>query len=129
MLIVGTVWIVQFRGTATLRTAEGPIFGTYYHIKYEASEPLDSVILAELKKVDTSLSVFNQLSTLSAINAGKSERTDAMLYEVLTKARHISSHARVPSMSRLCPWSMPGDLASKKVSFPPMPKSIRYGSS
>lgn len=50
MLIVGTVWIVQFRGTATLRTAEGPIFGTYYHIKYEASEPLDSVILAELKR-------------------------------------------------------------------------------
>ena len=31
LLIIATVWIVQFRGTATLRTAEGPIFGTTYH--------------------------------------------------------------------------------------------------
>lgn len=90
LLIIGTVWIVRFRGTATLRTAEGPIFGTYYHIKYEASESLDSAILSELKKVDASLSVFNQLSTLSSVNAGKTERTDAMLYDVLKKAQHIS---------------------------------------
>lgn len=90
LLIIGTVWILRFRGTATLRTAEGPIFGTYYHIKYEASQALDSVILAELKRVDSSLSVFNQLSTISAINAGTSSRADAMLYEVLTKAQKVS---------------------------------------
>lgn len=90
LLIIDTVWILRFRGTATLRTAEGPIFGTYYHIKYEASQALDSVILAELKRVDSSLSVFNQLSTISAINAGTSSRADAMLYEVLTKAQKVS---------------------------------------
>ena len=33
-LIFATIWIVRFRGTTTLRTAEGAIFGTTYHIKY-----------------------------------------------------------------------------------------------
>lgn len=89
-LIVGTIWIVRYRGTTTLRTAEGPIFGTTYHIKYEAAEPLDSAILSELRRVDASLSVFNPLSTISLINAGKSRRADAMLYEVMTKARAVS---------------------------------------
>ena len=90
VLIFATIWILRFRGTATLRTAEGPIFGTTYHIKYEASESLDSVILSELKKVDASLSVFNPLSTISQINAGKSNHTDRMLYEVLQKANKVS---------------------------------------
>lgn len=91
LLIGASVWIVRFRGTATLRTAEGPIFGTYYHVKYEASEPLDSAILAELQRVDRSLSVFNPLSTISQINAGKSNRTDAMLYEVLERAARVNA--------------------------------------
>lgn len=89
-LVCSTIWILQFRGTQSLRTAEGAIFGTTYHIKYEASEPLDSVILAELNKVDASLSVFNQQSTISKINAGQTLRTDAMLFEVLTKAKAVS---------------------------------------
>ena len=89
-LICSTIWILQFRGTQSLRTAEGAIFGTTYHIKYEASEPLDSVILAELNKVDASLSVFNQQSTISKINAGQTLHTDAMLFEVLTKAKAVS---------------------------------------
>lgn len=89
-LIVATIWIVRGRGTATLRTAEGTIFGTTYHIKYESTEQLDSALLAELHRVDASMSVFNQQSTLSAINAGRSERTDEMLYEVLQKARAVS---------------------------------------
>lgn len=90
LLIFGTIWILRFRGTATLRTAEGPIFGTFYHIKYEAAQSLDSAILAELKRVDSSLSVFNQLSTISAVNAGTTSRTDAMLFDVLTKAQKVS---------------------------------------
>ena len=89
-LIAATVWIVCYRGTATLRTAQGPIFGTYYTVKYESAQPLDSAILSELRQVDASLSVFNQLSTLSKINTGASTRTDAMLYEVVDKAQAIS---------------------------------------
>ncbi len=89
-LIVGTIWILRYRGTSTLRVATGQIFGTTYHIKYEASEPLERDIALELQQVDNSLSTFNPQSTLARFNAGKTDRTDAMLYEVLTKAREIS---------------------------------------
>ena len=89
-LIFATIWILQFRGTSSLRTTEGAIFGTTYHIKYEANQSLDSVILSELNQVDASLSVFNQQSTISKINTGKTSRVDAMLYDVLTTAKNVS---------------------------------------
>ena len=90
-LIVSTIWILNGRGTATLRTTEGSIFGTTFHIKYEYTEPLDSDIVTELNRVDASLSVFNKESTISQINNGTIEKTDPMLFEVLTKARKISN--------------------------------------
>lgn len=90
LLIAGTVWIVRFRGTSQLRTAQGGIFGTTYHVKYESPQPLDAEILAELQRVDASLSVFNPQSVISQINDGRRERVDAMLYEVLQKARQVS---------------------------------------
>lgn len=90
LLIAGTVWIVRFRGTSQLRTAHGGIFGTTYHVKYESPQPLDAEILAELQRVDASLSVFNPQSVISQINDGRRERVDAMLYEVLQKARQVS---------------------------------------
>lgn len=90
LLVAGSIWILKFRGTSTLREAEGTIFGTYYHIKYEAPQALDDEISRALHEVDATMSVFNKQSTLSAINAGTSMRTDALLYEVLTKARKVS---------------------------------------
>ena len=91
LLLVGTtVWIVGFRGTLTLRETEGAIFGTSYHIKYECAADLGEDILQELQRVDASLSVFNRQSTLSRINAGTLSKADAMVYEVLEKARGVS---------------------------------------
>lgn len=90
VLIAATVWILRFRGTSALRTAEGAIFGTTYHIKYESAQPLDSAILAELQRVDASLSVFNPQSTISLLNSGKADKADAMLYEVLQKSFQVS---------------------------------------
>lgn len=89
-LIFATVWILRFRGAATLHEAQGSIFGTTYHIKYESAEKLDSAILEELQRVDRSLSVFNKQSTISRINSGESNRTDAMLYEIISKASEVS---------------------------------------
>ena len=62
-LIVATAFILLNRNgltKVTFRTAEGSIFGTTYHIKYEAAQPLDSLILGTLRRVDNSLSLFNQ---------------------------------------------------------------------
>lgn len=90
VLIVATIWILCFRGTATLRIAEGSIFGTVYHIKYESPKKLDTLILCELHQVDQSLSVFNENSTISLINKGKITKADGMLFEVIEKAQQIS---------------------------------------
>ena len=89
-LIAGTIWIVWGRGTNRLYTAEGLIFGTAYHIKYEHSANLDSQIVAKLNEVDRTLSVFNPHSTLSRINRGEAPAPAPMLQEVMAKALQIS---------------------------------------
>lgn len=91
-LIIATAWILCGRGTSTLRTAEGQIFGTTYHIKYESPVALDSAIKVELLRVDASMSVFNPHSTISKVNAGTSSKADFMLYDVLQKARQVSEN-------------------------------------
>ncbi len=118
ILIFATIWIIKYRGTATLRTVEGSIFGTTYHIKYEASEALDSALLAELKRVDASLSVFNAQSTISQINAGKSNRTDAMLYEVLQKAQKVSDATQGAFDVTVMPLVNAWGFGFKKGEFP-----------
>lgn len=118
LLVVGCIWILVFRGTARLHTTEGPIFGTYYHIKYESAEVLDSAILAELRRVDASLSVFNQLSTISRINAGQTERTDAMLYEVVEKARRVSEATQGAFDITVMPLVNAWGFGFKKGTFP-----------
>ena len=90
LLIAGTIWILHFRGTATLRTAEGTIFGTVYHIKYESAEALDDPIRQELEAVDQSLSVFNSQSTISRLNRGETDKTDLRLFRTLQKAMEVS---------------------------------------
>lgn len=90
VLVIATVWIVAFRGTASMRESEGPVFGTMYHIKYEASAPLDREIQSALAEVDASLSVFNKQSTISRINRGETDKADAMLVDVVTRAQRIS---------------------------------------
>ena len=92
-LIVATAFILlnrNSRSAAMFRTAEGSIFGTTYHIKYEAAQPLDSLILDTLRRVDNSLSLFNQQSTLCRINRGETMQADTMLAEVMRLALSIS---------------------------------------
>lgn len=117
-LIIATVWILLFRGAATLRTAEGTIFGTTYHVKYESTESLDSVILNELKRVDASMSVFNQLSTISQINSGKAQKADEMLYEVLQKARVVSENTQGAFDVTVMPLVNAWGFGFKKGEFP-----------
>lgn len=118
ILIFATIWIVRYRGTATLRTAQGCIFGTTYHIKYEATEPLDSALLTELKRVDASLSVFNDKSTISQINSGESNRTDPMLYEVLQKAQKVSEATNGAFDVTVMPLVNAWGFGFKKGTFP-----------
>ena len=92
-LIVGTVWILGRRQSSpgTFQVTSGKIFGTYYTVKYEHDQPLDSLILQELEKVDRSLSMFNAQSTISQINDNVTHRVDSSLAYVFALSQKISA--------------------------------------
>lgn len=89
-LIAATVSIIRRRADYTMQQCSGQIFGTTYTVKYIAAEDYGADILAELQRVDASLSLFNGQSTLSRINSGKQAEADAMLLEVLQLAEKVS---------------------------------------
>lgn len=73
---------------------EGTIFGTVYHITYQASEDLQKDIEDELQKFDEALSMFNPNSTLSRINkSGTGEidlRQEPWTHKVLKESIELS---------------------------------------
>jgi len=90
LLVVGTSYALMRRASYVYRTSEGPIFGTFYHVKYNFSSSLDEAILEELQRVDSSLSLFNPQSTLSRINRNETDAADEMLTAVFETARKVS---------------------------------------
>lgn len=68
----------------------GMVFGTVYHITYDADSDLNGVIETELQRIDMSLSLFNDQSTLARLNAGDTVPFDTLLYNVFSKGWEIS---------------------------------------
>ncbi len=68
---------------------EGKVFGTYYNIRYEAKADLQDSIQAALKAFDSSLSMFNPNSILSAINANRDTMTDAAFEAMWAEASKV----------------------------------------
>ena len=91
-LIVGTVLIIRENSSKTYQRDEGKIFGTFYHITYQSKENLHDEILAELQRVDQSLSMFNDSSTISRINRNEAVdlSADSLFVEVYAMARRIA---------------------------------------
>ena len=91
-LIVGTVLIIRENSRKTYQRDEGKIFGTFYHITYQSEENLHDEILAELQRVDQSLSMFNDSSTISRINRNEAVdlSADSLFVEVYAMARRIA---------------------------------------
>ena len=94
VLIVGTIFVAQrehgTQDNTPFQTEEGSIFGTVYHIKYQYKESLHDSILARLKDIDASLSMFNPASTVSCINRGESMKADSLITSVWNVSRSIS---------------------------------------
>lgn len=86
-LAAGTYFIL---GRSQFREAEGRIFGTTYHIKYASTHDLSKDIEETLLKVDASLSMFNDSSTLSRFNRGEAVGQDPMFEEVVTLGLKVS---------------------------------------
>jgi thiamine biosynthesis lipoprotein len=84
--------ILTTHKTKTLQyfTNQGNIFGTYYNIKYQASEDLHHVIQEHLQLVDRSLSMFNPHSTISKINRNEAVELDSLFIEVYATSQQVS---------------------------------------
>lgn len=71
---------------------EGKIFGTFYSISYQHpdSEDLGDEVLAELKRLDASLSIFNDSSTIAKINDNVEVDLDSLFLLMYRQAFSVS---------------------------------------
>lgn len=89
-LIIGTILILS-GNKPTYRTSEGAVFGTFYHITYNYNQDLQAEIESSLAQVDSSLSMFNPESTISAVNSSNSiQVNDSMFLYVVRLAQQVS---------------------------------------
>ncbi len=90
VLIIGTILIIREQQSMPYQENVGLVFGTEYHITYQCNDDLQPEIEAELKKVDNSLSTFNQQSVISKINRNEDIPVNEMFEQVFNKAQDIS---------------------------------------
>lgn len=76
--------------TKPYRTAEGMVWNTLYHITYSSNVPLDDSIQAVMKRVEMSLSAFNDSSVVSRVNRGETMMTDSLFRRVFLESKRIS---------------------------------------
>lgn len=92
-LIVGTIYIAfnnnEVSRTQTRKFTER-IFGTTMNVTYTSSEELQDTIMACLRGVDASLSMFNPKSTISKINRNETDTLDNHLQHIIPMAHGIS---------------------------------------
>ena len=70
---------------------EGRVFGTYYNIRYEATNDLEDSIQAAFNAFDNSLSLFNPHSILSAVNENRDTTTNALFETMWAEAEKVYS--------------------------------------
>ncbi len=68
---------------------EGRVFGTYYNIRYEATEDLEDSIQAAFEAFDNSLSLFNPHSILSAVNENRDTATNELFETMWKEAERV----------------------------------------
>ena len=77
-LAVGTVLILRKSNAGRWQEDSGPVFGTFYSVKYQSPERFDKEIREVLAGVDASFSIFNDSSTVSRLNHGDSTFSDTL---------------------------------------------------
>ena len=92
-LIIGTIIILSQSKPAKpeYRSAQGLVFGTRYNITYLYNADLKPEIEHTMALVDSALSMFNDESSISAVNRSESiQVTDTMFLKVYRRAMEIS---------------------------------------
>ena len=90
-LLLGTIFIIRHQRNTPYQHNTGYIFGTVYHITYQYDTDLNAEILAELNKVDASLSMFNKQSVITRVNNNQNIEVNDMFADVFTLAEKISN--------------------------------------
>lgn len=86
------------------RTFDGNTWGTTFHIVYKSDSNLDDSIRGVMNQVDSELSMFNPLSTVSRINAGLTDSVTPWFCDILDAARlpnYLSGGAYDPTVAPL----------------------------
>ena len=72
------------------RTYDGAVWGTTFHIVYESGRELEDSVMAQIRRVEMSLSAFESASTVSAINSGADGRVDNLFELVFDEACRVN---------------------------------------
>lgn len=91
LLIAGTVYALRRSSSTAFHDNTGTVFGTVYHIKYDYTHDLRTDIEAELRRVDSSLSMFNEASIISRVNRNDPVEVDTMFAQVFRLSQEISA--------------------------------------
>ena len=94
LLIIGTWYVAHERQQTTheipYQTDHGMVFGTVYNITYQSDKNLQEDVELALSQVDGEFSMFNEKSTVAAINRGEEPQRSAMFNEVFELAQRVS---------------------------------------
>lgn len=95
LLIVGT-WFIARQQRAASEPAgyqhdEGFVFGTVYSITYQSDTNLKDEVESALAEVDGEFSMFNEKSTVAAINRGEHPQRSKMFEEVYALAQQVTA--------------------------------------
>lgn len=90
VLLIGSIFIIIQQRSTPYQQDQGFIFGTIYHITYQNDKNLQPEIEAELKKVNTTFSTFDNSSVISQINQNKPVKVNDMFEEVFKLAKNVS---------------------------------------
>ncbi|MBR1725567.1 MAG: FAD:protein FMN transferase, partial [Muribaculaceae bacterium] len=69
---------------------QGQVFGTYYHLTYQAEGDMQAVIEEQLKHVDEEFSMFNAQSTVSQLNRGEQPSLSESFVGVMKLADEVN---------------------------------------
>lgn len=72
------------------RSMHGMVWNTTYNITYASNVTLDDSVQAIMRKVEMSLSAFNDSSLISRVNRGDTIIADSMLRRVFLESQHIN---------------------------------------
>lgn len=98
--------------------AEGKIYGTYYHISYEASQNMNEELWQEMNRINASLSMFNRSSVISRINNNESDSVDYLFCRMFDLAKKVNQVSGGLYDITVAPLVNAWGFGFKKESFP-----------